>query len=309
MKNKVSEKKILVKKKPKISLIVAVLLLCAGVATAQPAIDSSCALPEAAENIAVAKSISPYNVVFPDILKGHEDESLDYIQKFSTRRRDYIMRMHNKGENLLQKAANVFRKYDLPEELRVLLALESAYNGNAVSRAGAVGYWQFMGPVAKEYGLKCASHLSRGEKKLLIKKYRKKANAMIRVMARQKDDRKNFDKSTIAAARYLRDRKLNLNEDWLLVVASYNYGVGNVWNAMERSRKKNPTFWDIKKYLPSETQSYVMNFITLNVIFHNYENFVKNKLVFTAEKTESEEDSFEKNINEAMSEPVASGLN
>lgn len=300
-------KKMMVKNNLKSSLLFAVLLFLSSLAVAQPAIDSSCLLPQEIEKNATADS-NPYNVVFPEILKGHEGQSMGYIEKFSTRRRDYIMRMYTKGKSLLQKAAGVFKKYDVPEEFRVLLALESAYDGNAVSRAGAVGYWQFMTPVAKEYGLKCATHLSKAEKKQLVKKYRKKANAMIKAMARQKDDRKNFDKSTIAAARYLRDRKLNLNEDWLLVVASYNYGVGNVWNAMERTRKENPTFWDIKKYLPAETQAYVMNFITLNVIFNNYDNFLKNKLVFTTEKTEEADDSFEKNINETISEQVASGI-
>ncbi|MEO6537002.1 MAG: transglycosylase SLT domain-containing protein, partial [Ferruginibacter sp.] len=96
----------------------------------------------------------------------------------------------------------------------------------------------------------------------------------------QVDDRKNFIRSTYAAARYLKDRSRNLNSDWLLIAASYNCGVGNVWEAMERSKKKDPSFWDIKNYLPAETRAYVMNFITLNVIFKNYENFYKNNLCF-----------------------------
>ena len=96
----------------------------------------------------------------------------------------------------------------------------------------------------------------------------------------QVDDRKNFIRSTYAAARYLKDRSRNLNSDWLLIAASYNCGVGNVWEAMERCRKKDPTFWDIKNYLPPETRAYVMNFITLNVIFKNYEKFLKNNLCF-----------------------------
>ena len=57
--------------------------------------------------------------------------------------------------------------------------------------------------------------------------------------------------------------------------------VGNVWRAMEKSDKSNPDFWDIKSFLPAETQAYVMNFITLNVIFNNYDNFIKNNLNFT----------------------------
>ena len=72
----------------------------------------------------------------------------------------------------------------------------------------------------------------------------------------------------------------NLNNDWLLVAASYNWGVGNVWNAMQRTGKPRPSFWDIKNYLPAETKSYVMNFIALNVVFKNYENFKKGNLCF-----------------------------
>lgn len=95
-----------------------------------------------------------------------------------------------------------------------------------------------------------------------------------------KDDRKNFIKSTYAAARYLKDRTRNLDNDPLLVVASYNCGVGNVWEAMKKTGLSNPDFWDVKNYLPAETRSYVMNFIALNVIFHNYEKFVNNTLNF-----------------------------
>ena len=55
---------------------------------------------------------------------------------------------------------------------------------------------------------------------------------------------------------------------------------------MKKTRKSNPDFWDIKKYLPSETKNYVMNFIALNVIFENYDKFVKNQLVFNSETIE-----------------------
>ena len=72
-------------------------------------------------------------------------------------------------------------------------------------------------------------------------------------------------------------------DDPLLIAASYNWGVGNVWNAMERTGLKRPTFWDIKEYMPAETRSYVMNFITLNVMFHNYDDFLNHSLVFESE--------------------------
>ena len=49
----------------------------------------------------------------------------------------------------------------------------------------------------------------------------------------------------------------------------------------EKKRQKNPDFWDVKKYLPGATQTYVINFITLNMLFNNYDNFIKNRLNFT----------------------------
>jgi len=228
--------------------------------------------------------IKPSNVVFPEILRGNETETLDYIENFSKRRRDYLIRMYTRGRQFLPKAATILNKYNLPAELKILLTLESAYNGNAVSKAGAVGYWQIMDEVAREYGMKYIAQLSEAEKKRLLKQNSKKGIKPRKTTAKPKDDRKNFNAATHTAARYLRDRRRNLDDNWLLIVASYNCGVGNVWKAMERSGLVSPTFWEIKNYLPAETRAYVMNFITLNVIFHNYELFLKNKLNFTAEK-------------------------
>ncbi len=236
------------------------------------------------------------NIVFPEILCGNEEESLDYIEKFSARRRAYIIRTYNRGKKYFPKVSAILEKHDLPQELKVLIALESAFNANAVSRAGAVGYWQFMDNVAREYGLKYTSHKT-------VKKKQSKKSVAKKGKARStyvRDDRKNFNKSTYAAARYLKDRGRNLNNDILLMVASYNCGVGNVWNAMEKSRKDNPTFWDIKNYLPAETRAYVMNFITLNVLFHNYDKFTSNTLSFTPTKIKL--DNTEQNMTDASNE-------
>ncbi len=225
------------------------------------------------------------NVVFPEVLSGSEDEAKDYIEKFSVNRRAYLIRTYNRSKKYFPKVTTVLNKYNLPHELKVLLALESAFNGNAVSKAGAVGYWQIMDEVAKEYGLKYSpnQHVAKKTalKKVVAKKGKKAAPA--------RDDRKNFNKSTYAAARYLKDRSRNLNNDLLLMVASYNCGVGNVWEAMKRTGKTDPDFWDIKNYLPAETRAYVMNFIAMNVVFHNYEKFTKNTLLFTPTKVKVED--------------------
>lgn len=232
------------------------------------------------------KTLEP-NVVFPEVLTGNEKETLAYIEKFSDNRRAYLIRMYNRSKKFFPKATAVLKKHNLPNELKVLLALESAFNGNAVSKAGAVGYWQIMDEVAKEYGLKYVAQQKKEDKKKGEKKT-PVAKARVKKAAPPKDDRKNFNKSTYAAARYLKDRSRNLDNNLLLMVASYNCGIGNVWEAMKKSGKTDPGFWDIKAYLPAETQSYVMNFITLNVIFHNYEKFTDNTLLFTPTKVKTE---------------------
>lgn len=239
------------------------------------------------------------NVVFPDILTGAEEEALLYIEKFSVNRRTYIIRTYNRSKKYFPKVTAILKKHNLPHELKVLLALESAFNANAVSKAGAVGYWQIMDEVAKEYGLKYVAQQKAVVKKKADKKAIAKKTAAKPVTV--KDDRKNFNKSTYAAARYLKDRSRNLDNDLLLMVASYNCGIGNVWEAMKKTGKAEPCFWDIKDYLPAETQAYVMNFITLNVIFHNYEKFTNNTLLFTPTKVKI--DNLEGNMTEELTSP------
>ena len=232
------------------------------------------------------------NVVFPDVLTGNEKEALLYIEKFSENRRAYLIRTYTRSKKYFPKATAILKKHNLPQELKVLLALESAFNGNAVSKAGAVGYWQIMDEVAKEYGLKYVAQQKKEEKKKAEKKKGEKTTPVAKTTTKKaptpKDERKNFNKSTYAAARYLKDRSRNLNNNLLLMVASYNCGVGNVWEAMKKIGKADPDFWDIKAYLPAETQAYVMNFITLNVVFHNYEKFTDNTLLFTPTKVKIE---------------------
>lgn len=225
----------------------------------------------------ICTEIYKANVVFPSIFSGQEERMKTYILQFAKNRRDYVIRMHHKGRRYFSKVSSIFKKYGVPSEFRVLMALESAFNAQAVSKAGAVGFWQFMDQPAREYGLKIIEKQLPG----------KKTAATLKPMVNSKgktvqptDDRTHFTKSTYAAAQYLRDRSRNLNNDWLLIAASYNWGVGNVWAAMKKTKMEQPGYWDIEPYVPAETRAYVLNFITLNVLFHNYEAFLKNDLRF-----------------------------
>jgi hypothetical protein len=131
--------------------------------------------------------------------------------------------------------------------------------------------------VAAEYGMSYIAQRNAAEKKQYAGLNAKKA-------AKARDDRKNLVLSTNTASKYLRDRGRSLDNNWLLVVASYNCGIGALKRAMKKSKKAKPSFWDIKNFLPAETRAYVMNFITLSVIFNNYDMFSKKKLVFTSKK-------------------------
>lgn len=191
---------------------------------------------------------NPNRVVYPDILKEHRSESKQYIASYVKSNRKYIALMFRRGAKYMPVAKHIFDKYDVPHEFQVLPALESNFVGHAVSPAGAVGYWQFMPQLAREYGLKIGG-----------------AN----------DERKNFNKSTNAAARFIRDQ-LNIYHDPLLVVAAYNCGPGRVNYAIKNSG--SDSFWDLKEYLPAETRKFVLRFLALNVVAENYDMFLANEM-------------------------------
>lgn len=197
---------------------------------------------------------NPDWVAYPASLAEHREESKDYVKHYSKKERSYIIYMFNKGKNFFPKVLHIFDKYDVPYVFQMLPALESNFNANAVSNAGAVGYWQFMSELAGEYGL----HISA-----------------------KNDERKNFSKSTTAAAKFFRNQLDFFNNDILLTVAAFNCGQGGVLSALKKSKIKDADFWDIKKYLPQETRIFVMKFIALNVISKNYDKFLDHKLNFS----------------------------
>lgn len=132
--------------------------------------------------------------------------------------------------------------YQVPLELRNLPIIESALHPNAVSRAGAVGLWQFMIGTAKKYGLEVTSLI---------------------------DERKDPIKASYAAAHYLKDL-YDIFGDWSLAVAAYNCGPGNVSKAIRRSGGGKTDFWGIYQYLPAETRGYVPAFIAANYVMNYY---------------------------------------
>jgi membrane-bound lytic murein transglycosylase D len=159
-----------------------------------------------------------------------------FVEDYTTKNRKDVMGIKDKGLVYLNMIDNIFTQHGLPTELKYLAIIESRLNSRAVSRVGAVGPWQFMAGTARDYGL---------------------------VVNAKRDERKDYFKSTHAAARYL-TYLYNEFGDWLLVLAAYNSGPGYVYNAVKKSRSRN--FWDLQYYLPAESRNHVKRFISTHYI-------------------------------------------
>src|SRR5438552_11291249 len=160
------------------------------------------------------------------------------VRYFSYRIRDRFEQWLGRLERYRPTVENIFAEFKLALDLVFLSLVESGFNTNAVSRAKAVGPWQFMKPTAKMYGLRVDSWV---------------------------DERRDPVKSTLAAAQYLRDL-YHLFGSWPLAMAAYNAGERKVGRALIRARADD--FWDLTdtKLLKRETREYVPRFLAATLI-------------------------------------------
>jgi membrane-bound lytic murein transglycosylase MltF len=147
----------------------------------------------------------------------------------------YVVKQRSEGPFSI--IDSVLGRYGLPQELRYLAVIESELKATARSRVGARGPWQLMPATAHELGLK---------------------------VNRKSDDRVNYYKSTVAAAKYLRDLHREFR-DWLLVLAAYNGGPVPVYRAIHKAHSRS--FWVLQKYLPAESRGHVKKFIATAYYF------------------------------------------
>jgi membrane-bound lytic murein transglycosylase D len=157
-----------------------------------------------------------------------------FINYFTVRDREYTRMVAARENVYFPLFEKYLARYGLPDELKYLAVIESGLNPKAVSRARAVGLWQFMSATGRHYGLNHDWYI---------------------------DDRMDPEKSTDAACRYLRDL-YGMFKNWELALASYNAGPGNVKKAIRRSGYKRD-FWEIYQYLPRETRSYVPQYVAI----------------------------------------------
>ena len=164
-----------------------------------------------------------------------------FIDLYSGRLRNSVAVMLGASNFYNPIFEEALESYQIPLELKYLPIIESALNPTAVSRAGAVGLWQFMITTGKQYGLEVTSLI---------------------------DERRDPIKASYAAAHYLYDL-YSIFGDWTLVLASYNCGPNNITKAIKRAGGATD-YWTIYPYLPAETRGYVPAFIAANYIMNYY---------------------------------------
>ena len=157
-----------------------------------------------------------------------------YINVYTKQRRQQMSRMMGLAAYYFPVFEEVLDQFNLPLELKYLALVESALNPKAKSWAGATGIWQFMYNTGKEYNLKVSSYV---------------------------DERMDPYRATVAACEFF-EKSYSVYGDWSLVLASYNSGGGNVNKAIRRSGGKR-SYWQIRRFLPKETRSYVPAFIAV----------------------------------------------
>ncbi len=177
---------------------------------------------------------------------SHDPRVDQWIDKYTGKDRQMFERNLYAFDKIRPQMEKIFQENGVPRELVYLSLVESEGKANAVSPAGATGYWQFIRGTAMKYGLK--------------------VNKWI-------DERRNLEKSTKAAAVYLRHLH-SLFNDWLLACAGYNAGEGRIQRLMKRYPYIR-SFWDISGNMPirRETLAYVPRFLAALTISENRDRY------------------------------------
>ncbi len=195
-----------------------------------------------------AKSIHPTSPVSSVIAKKQDmtvalsnEQGKKFVDNYIRHNDEDLNVVKRRSEGPFSIIDSVLTHYGLPLELKYLAVIESELKPSALSRVGARGPWQLMPGTAHELGLK---------------------------VSRRSDDRTNYYKSTVAAAKYLRDLHREFG-DWLLVLAAYNGGPLPVCRAIHKAHSRS--FWALQKYLPAESRGHVKKFIATAYYFEGAE--------------------------------------
>jgi membrane-bound lytic murein transglycosylase D len=184
--------------------------------------------------------------VIPEIPVYTNKKIQAFIHLYTQKKRDVFIKAIERMPLYQEFITKTLVEYELPLNLAYLAVVESNLNPNARSRANAVGLWQFMSYTGKHFGL---------------------SNSWWH------DDRYDPERSTEAAAKYLKRLHQQFEGNWELAMAAYNSGSGTVRKAIRRAKaqRKSSDFWSLR--LPRETRGYVPAFYAVATIFANLEAY------------------------------------
>jgi membrane-bound lytic murein transglycosylase D len=179
--------------------------------------------------------------VIPLVTNRHVERALAL---FKGREREFFLAAYRRSGKYRPAIVKALKEAGLPEELSWLPLIESGFKIRAMSRARALGLWQFIASTGYKFGLK--------------------RNTWI-------DERMDPDKSTRAAIVYLKELH-QIFGDWTTVLAAYNCGERRVLNRIKSQRINYlDNFWDLYERLPRETAFYVPKFLAVLHILNDPE--------------------------------------
>ncbi|MDR0455019.1 MAG: transglycosylase SLT domain-containing protein [Deferribacteraceae bacterium] len=168
-----------------------------------------------------------------------------YLTYFTGKGRPIMQNWLNRSHRYMYLVKDIFQNEGAPLDLIALAFTESGFNPWAYSRAGAAGIWQFMRGTGKMYGLEVNDWV---------------------------DERRDFEKATLAAAQHLNDLYEIFN-DWYLALAAYNAGAGKITRATKAHGTTD--FFEIAsgRTLKPETRDYVPKYLAHLLIFNNLKEY------------------------------------
>ncbi len=175
------------------------------------------------------------------VLPGEVSRQVNsYVDYFTGAGRDRFALWLSRSSRYVPMMRRIFAEHQLPPDLVYLAMIESGFSTKAVSTASAVGPWQFIAGTGRRYDL---------------------------TISRYVDERRDPEKATRAAARYLRDL-YGMFRSWDLALASYNAGEGKIDRGV---RRFSPNFWHMREtgYLAKETSNYVPQYLAALMIVRN----------------------------------------
>ena len=174
----------------------------------------------------------------------------EHILTFQTSKREFFERTIRRSRKYFPLIKPIFDEKEIPEELIYMATVESGFSPTARSRANALGLWQLMPRTAKYYGLQ-VNHI--------------------------KDERYDPIKSTYAAREYLLDLLTIFgSHSFMLAMASYNAGEGNVQAALKKmSSYKDRSFWKLRRagFLHEDTNNFVPQILAAIIMSTNLSKF------------------------------------